>query len=502
LSEGKAAAVKVLLALVAVVLCHVQAEPGGGLYTKTVADTAPPNVVVILADDLSTSTLADTLAHGWMPNLQSGVIDQGMTFTNHFVTDSLCSPSRATFLTGQHAHNHGVRTNVLPAGGVTKLDDSSTLATWLQAAGYRTGHVGKYLNGYGSDTDPSPKDDPTYLPPGWDDWQAITTPDRMFDYTVNDNGSLVSYGSAAADYQTDVLATRALDFITDAEQNDAQPFLLVVATQAPHQEVGFLCGLNVGVIAPLPPAPRHAGMTDALPLPMSPSLNELNVTDKPAWVKAFPLLTLPQKQCLRTAHRNRVGSMLAVDDLVGALTTQLQDLGELGDTVVVFTSDNGFLLGEHRLNSKQQAYEEAVRVPLYVRAPGMLGAQVAQQLVANVDLAPTLAELAGATPGLVMDGRSFAPILQDPGFGPWRTTLLIEHEKVGGRLVPPSYAAVRSSQHLWVEYSTEDRELYDLAADPFQLVSQHANPSYAAVRAQLRQALGVLSACVGAGCWL
>jgi len=462
-----------------------------------------PNVVIVMTDDLSHGTLNDAIAHNWMPNLKASVIDQGLTFANSFVGDSLCCPSRATLLSGQYSHNHGVRTNVLPGGGVTLFNDASTMATWLQAAGYRTGLVGKYLNGYGGNLTGSPKDDPTYIPPGWDDWQATTVPDKMFNYTVNDNGVLVAYGAAPADYQTDVLALRAVDFITEAEANDAQPFFLLVTPQAPHQETGFVCSLNVGSIGPLAPAPRHAGMTATLPLPQGPSFNETNVVDKPAWIDGvFGLLTQGQQNCLRTSHRNRVGSMLAVDDLVGVLLAALTTNGELADTLIVFTSDNGFLLGEHRVSAKQQAFEEAIRVPLYVRGPGVpLG--TAHQLVLNVDLAPTITELAQATAALTQDGRSLVPVLQDPAFGPWRTHFLVEHQKAGGNLVPPTYAAVRSATHKWVDYAPlVDRELYDLVADASEMTSQHENPAYVSVKQALKLALVGLKACAGSSCWI
>lgn len=492
----------IVLFLLSAVITACASAP---VAAKQTADGAtPPNILLVLTDDLSHGTLGAALVNNWMPNLKSAVIDQGMTFQNFYIADSLCCPSRATLLTGQYSHNHGVRTNVPPLGGVVALNDSSTLATWLRAAGYRTGLVGKYLNGYGLNADPSsPKDNPTYVPPGWDDWQGVTVPDQMFNYAINDNGVLQAYGSQPSDYQTDVLAARAVAFIDESEANDAQPFLLLVTTQAPHQETGFLCSLNVGSIGPLAPAPRHAGQTANLQLQAGPSFNESNVSDKPTWIKGnFSLLTAPQIDCLETGHRNRVGSLLAVDDLIGTITAALQTAGELGNTLIVFCSDNGFLLGEHRVNSKQQAFEEAIRVPLYVKGPGVVAQAVAQQLVVNVDLAATFVELAQATAGLMQDGRSFAPILQDPAFVPWRSHVLIEHVKSGGAVVPPDYSAVRTTQYKWVEYANGEKELYDLTNDPGELVSQHANPAYFAVKDALRPILNLLRTCAGATCWL
>jgi arylsulfatase A-like enzyme len=199
-------------------------------------------------------------------------------------------------------------------------------------------------------------------------------------------------------------------------------------------------------------------------------------------------------------HRGRVETMMAVDDLLGTLVAKLQADAELADTVLFFTSDNGFMLGEHRVAAKQQAYEDAIRVPLYAKGPGVSGPVTAHQMVLNVDLAPTILELAQATAGLVVDGHSLVPVLQDPTFGPWRSHFLIEHDKISSFPVT-DYAAVRSAQYLWVEYADGQRELYDLATDPHELTSQHANPAYGSVKFALRQVLSSLRTCAGSSCW-
>jgi N-acetylglucosamine-6-sulfatase len=192
--------------------------------------------------------------------------------------------------------------------------------------------------------------------------------------------------------------------------------------------------------------------------------------------------------------------MMAVDDLIGNVISELQATGEMADTLLVFTSDNGFLLGEHRLTKKHQAFEEAIRVPLYVSGPGVAVQRTATQRVVNTDLAPTILELAQAPAGLPGDGRSLAPILADPGFAPWRSYFLIEHAQVSDSPVT-EYAAVRSDQHLWVEYADGQRELYDFTTDLPQLTSQHANHAYNSVKTTLRQKLQVLRSCAGNGCW-
>lgn len=468
--------------------------------TPQAAPTAP-NIVIIMTDDLSLGVLNAGIANGWMPNLTNSIIDKGTTFGNSFVADSVCCPSRASFLTGQQTHNHHVLTNdYLAGGGVTKLNDASTLATWLQDVGYRNGIVGKYLNGYGQNLSPSPKDDPTYIAPGWDDWQVLLG-GSMYNWQMNDNGTIVTYGSQPSDYQTDVLATRAADFISESDAgNDAQPFFLWVTTGAPHGQGDNSCVMNWGLLTFSQPAVRHSGLAATLPLPQGPSFNESDLSDKPTWItNNYPSLTAAHINCLLTTHRNAVETMMAVDDLIGTVVAELQATAELNNTVLVFASDNGFLLGEHRLNAKQVAHEEAIRVPLYIRAPGIPGPQSAQQMTVNVDLAPTIVELAQATAGLTMDGRSFVPLLQNPGLS-WRSSFLIEHRKVSSTLVP-DYAAIRDARYVYIEYKNGESELYDLVRDPYELVSKHNSPGYGGIKTALKQKLNGLKRCTGNTCW-
>lgn len=457
---------------------------------------AVPNIVVIMTDDLNVNALNDGIANGWMPNLKNSIIDHGITFTHSFLSNSLCSPSRATLLTGQTAHNHGVVHNSAPGGGFAAFNDTSTLPIWLQNAGYRTGLVGKYLNGYGLSNY-------TYVPPGWDDWQAAVDT-GSYNYSISDNGVLVTYGSESSDFYTDVYAARAVDFIRESDStNDAQPFFLEVTPNAPHLQGGISpCTTNVGRVFSILPAQRHTGIADNVPLPQFPSFNEADVSDKPTWLKNnHSLLKTSHIECLTTIHRDRVEAMMAVDDLIGRIVSELQTLGELADTVIVFTSDNGYLMGEHRAFQKVNPYEESIRAPLYVRGPGVASQQSALQMVTNVDLAPTLVELAQATAGLVTDGRSVVPILRDPGYAPWRSCFLVEHTNAGGNDIIPTYAAVRAGQYKWVEYMSGERELYDLEADPYELTSQHNNVAYRSVRNTLKQMVSILEDCSGSTCW-
>lgn len=512
----------------------------GGLALCTasaaVIDADPPlrpNIVVIMADDLDVGSLQRMINLGLMPNLQRYLVGEGIGFTNSFVTNSLCCPSRATFLSGRYAHNTGVLTNHPPLGGITRFNDRNTLATWLQAAGYRTGYVGKYLNGYGiadhTGDGNFDLEDLTYVPPGWTDWQALLDTGlstyRVYNYSINDNRTLVAHGDAPEDYQTDVLAQRAARFIRDAEQVDDMPFFLAVMPLAPHVEV------IPGIIKFEPyqevwkwdirPAPRHESTVNVT-LPNPPSFNEADISDKPAWLQPGrprfrPPLTLTDYAYLTRKYRHRLESMRAVDDLIGTVVDALGAAGELDRTVIIFTSDNGFLHGEHRMAEKRAAYEESIRVPLYVRIPGVIGGRTHSQLVTNNDLAPTIAEFAGTTPGQPVDGVSFIPVLQ--GQVEWRKRFLVEHldSLAGDAEDMPTYAAVRSLwtspngpvNVLFLEYDNPDKdgntntpEFYDLDRDPYQLQSLHAssNPLRIFQARVLSGATAALKTCAGAGC--
>lgn len=492
-----------------------------------------PNIVVIMADDLDVGSVERLLALGMMPHLKRYLIDEGVTFKNSFVTNSLCCPSRATFLTGQYAHNTGVLTNIPPTGSITAFNDSQTLATWLQAAGYRTSHIGKYLNGYGTADHNGDgmldERDLHYIPPGWTDWQGLLDTGlstyRVYNYWINDNGTLVQHGDAPEDYQTDVLAQRAARLIEGAEQTDDVPFFLVVTPIAPHVEIFP----GITKFAPYPevwkwdirPAPRHEGTVN-LAVPIPPSFNEADMSDKPAWLQPGqpryrPPLTWADYFFLNRQYRHRLESLRAVDDLIGRVVAALRATGELENTVILFTSDNGFLHGEHRMAEKLVAYEESIRVPLYARIPGVAGGMTIEQLVTNNDLAPTIAELAGATPDLIVDGASFVPLLN--GQSAWRKRFLVEHwdGPTGSVLDLPTYGAVRSLwaspngpvNVLYLEYDNPDKdgnfntpELYDIDRDPYQLDSLHAstNPLRIVQRMTLSMLLAALKSCAGVSC--
>jgi arylsulfatase A-like enzyme len=442
-------------------------------------DAGRPNLVVVLTDDQTVESLRV------MPQARHLIGDAGTTFANAFVSFPLCCPSRATLLTGQYAHNHGVRGNQPPGGGAGALDATETLAVWLQRAGYYTALVGKYLNGYGESTPPA-------VPPGWSRWLALVDPSTysFYGYTLSDDGRLVRRGDAAADYQTDVLAAAAEEVVR--ERAGRGPFFLLVAPVAPHLERSDARGRGT----PPRPAPRHAGRFADEPLPPKASFDESDVSDKPGSLRRLPRLQPAARDEVVRRYRAQLASLLAVDELVARLVGALQETGELERTLVVFTSDNGFFHGEHRIrDGKFLPYEEAVHVPLLVRGAGFPAGAVATQLVANVDLAPTLLAAAGAAAGRRLDGVPLQPLAADPRSGRGRALLLEGLE--GNRA---SYTAVRTERWLWVEYDDGGRELYDLARDPLQLRSRHAGKAFAAARVELAARLAELRDCAGEDC--
>ena len=439
-----------------------------------------PNVVILMTDD---QTLRSMRA---LPMTRALIGAAGATFANAFVNNPRCCPSRATFLTGQYSHNHGVLTNGPPGGGWWGLRGiRNWLPTWLRDAGYRTVHIGKFLNGYG-------RDDPLEIPAGWDEWYATVDPTtyRYFGATMNENGVL---RSASGQYATDVTARRATE-VVERLAPSANPFFLSVAFLAPHTGTPREPGDPIGLGTPAVPA-RHAGRFATARLPLAAAFNEADVSDKPAGLRRPPL-ALQTVAAIEHLYRQRLESLLAVDEAVVSITDALRAAGELERTLIVFTSDNGYMTGEHRLaHGKAQVYDPAVRVPLLVRGPGIPPGVRPRQLATNADLAPTILDAAGVAPGRPQDGRSLLPLARDSRSGRGRA-LLIEVWR-GTRL---RSSAVRTPRWLYAEHRRSGRELYDMARDPEQLQSLHSAPSHAAVRAALASTLRALRDCRGRTC--
>jgi arylsulfatase A-like enzyme len=468
---GLAAAVAVFVALTA-----------GAAVPGRAAAPAPaparPNVVVLMTDDQTVESVRV------MANVRARLARQGTSFANSFAVYPLCCPSRATYLTGQYPHNHGVMGNAPPAGGSAKLDHSNTVAVWLQRAGYHTVHLGKFLNGYGRDATPR-------IPPGWTEWYGSLDPStyRFYDYTLHENGTDVTYGNAPADYQTDVYATKAVQLVRRLAPR-ARPFFLSVAFLAPHSGGPRESDDPPNMATPVP-APRHRDRFAQEPLPRPPSFNEADVSDKPESIRRRPLLGPGVQAAVTENYRQRLESLLAVDEAIGRILDALAATGELGRTLVVFTSDNGFFHGEHRVRQgKILVYEPSVRVPLILRGPGVARGHEAHGLVGNIDLAPTIVDAANARAGRRLDGRSLLPLARNPEPRPARD-LLLETQQ---------YAAIRTPRYVYVEHATGERELYDLAADPDQLESRAGHRGFEQVEADLAARLARLRTCAGAAC--
>jgi N-acetylglucosamine-6-sulfatase len=443
----------------------------------SLAQTASkPNILFILTDDMKASDLDH------MPNTQRLLVNQGVKFTKAWVTRSLCCPSRATILRGQYTHNHKVWVHVGPEGGFQQFYnyglETSTIATWLHAGGYETVLIGKYLNRYGNGTST------THVPPGWDKWYAWEGMYGGTSYKINENGNIATYQRSQI-HDTDLHAKTAIDFIRNTA-GDGTPFFMYLAPNAPHHPAYF--------------APRHASMFTTTPLPKPSSFNEADVSDKPKWVQNKPRLSSTEVSSLTDFYRNRLRALQSVDEMVERLVETLSATGELSNTYIVLTSDNGIYLGEHRLTEKAAAYNAAPRIPLVIRGPGVSQGVTRSQMALNNDLAPTFASWAGVTPPAFVDGRSLAPLLSANPPASWRTAFLVEHRRTPEEFAYvraiPNYSAVRTARYDYVEYETGEKELYDLNADPTELTNIYASAS-PALLSNLRARLDALKSCAG-----
>ncbi len=457
------------------------ALPPGGPGAET-----RPNIVYVLADDLSWDLLR------YMPQVRRMQRD-GMTFRQFIVSDSLCCSSRATILTGAYPHNTQVLSNTRPEGGYWAFRKYGALkrsvAIALQRAGYRTALMGKYLNGY--------QPFRTGPDPGWDEWLGSSRGYGGFGYKLSDNGRAVLAGHRPRDYLTDLIARRAAGFIRRSAGR--HPFFITVAPYTPH--------------APSVPAPRHRRMFRGLRLPRGAAFNA-RTTDPPTWLGQRPPLTDARKELLRRNRRMRARSVQAIDEMIGRIRAALRKAGVARNTFLVFGSDNGYHLGEHRLMAgKRTAFDHDVRVPLIVVGPGVRAGGATSAVTGTIDLAPTFEAWARAPADPRRDGRSLTALL-DGGRPPkrWRRALLIEHTDPGAvagdpdiqgwaQGMPSSYTALRTRHTTYVEYANGDREFYDRRRDPGELHNR-AHRLTRARRAALSAALARNRHCRGAAdCW-
>jgi len=493
------AAALVAVVVLAAGLLVATGEPAGAKFQQR------PNIILIVTDDQTLTQLSEAT----MPDTLELLGAQGTTFTNAIATTPLCCPSRASMITGQYGHNNGVLANA--AGYQDLRNKGSVLPAWLQRAGYRTAHVGRWLQGYKKDG----------VAPGWDEWFTLGESRTYFDYDVSVDGESAHFGKGRRDYLTRVLNQAALRVVREQARRRG-PFYLQLDQLAPHSD--GIKGENAGAClhSAIPPSRAPAGFETA-ELPKPPSFDEDDVSDKPSFVSALPPLNPAQIAELERQHRCRLASLPPVDEGVRRIVETLRDVGELDNTAIAFVSDNGFFFGEHRVpNEKYLAYEESLRLPLLIRFPAAVatpGATVSAP-VANIDLAPTILDLAGASPCArggcrVMDGRSLVGLAQGGASGwPSERGLAIELVRKGVRpstTLPCSYAGVRVAKQVYVEYSSvpnaagqcvpgAEFEHYDLAADPFQLhnlfPAQPGSPT-AMAQAMLSQRVAELRDCSG-----
>jgi N-acetylglucosamine-6-sulfatase len=442
------------------------------------------NVVLILADDLSMN-----LVHA-MPEVQR-MMEEGLSFSNYFVSNSLCCPSRASLFTGKFPHNTGVLANVGPSGGLHSFDENEnpqhTFATALSSHGYMTAMLGKYMNGYHPGEHGPAR--------GWTHWAVAGNGYGEYDYWLNHDGQMVRHEHDDEDYLTDVLSRMGDDLI---RSNANRPFLIELATFAPH--------------APYTPARRDLGKFLDARLPRTPAFGARPGPDAPAWLRDVPPLGAADIRKLERTYRRRLQAVQAIDRLIKRVRESLASQ-RIGDkTYVIFTSDNGYHLGEHSLRSgKKTAFDHDIHVPLVVVGPGVPRGRAVDAIVQNIDLCPTFRDLGGLDNGEPLNGKSLVPFLRGREPQGWRDAAFIEHLRESGpgdpdaqspfNADPPSYHALRRAHDLYVEYEGGAREYHDLGRDPYEL-DNTARALAEPKRQHLHQALEAMRTCKTATeCW-
>ena len=485
-----------LFLLGAVGLLGLDAEPAPAALGDPLEPPAP-NVILITTDDQPAATVTPEA----MPNVTGLLRPNGSTFSNYVVTTPLCCPSRATTITGQYGHNNGVLQNEY---GLLR-HKTNVLPVWLQAAGYQTAHVGKFLNGYADFTGSDEE-----VAPGWDLWFTQFEKKSYYNWKASKNGKSKFYGLEDSDHLTDVTSDRAVNW-TRKLVRDPEPFYMQLDYYAPHGASGRDDRCRAGPI----PAPRDEGLFDAGILPEPPSFNEANVSDKPGFIQAKSQFDAETEGQIRRRYRCTLESLRGVDRGIGKIYSQIERAGELDRTIFIFTSDNGYFFGEHRIDrGKAFPYEENLRMPLTMVVPaeyrgdGELVNEV-DELTANLDLAPTILELAGVDPCKspancrTLDGRSLLPLIGGEGSRPAEREILIEIGEC-------NYRGLRTDRQIFLQYFTvaqetngcvpAEAEHYDLEDDPYQLENLYPAPDPspdADSQAELSGRIEDLRACAG-----
>ena len=533
-TAGAAASFASAALLIVVLATTAQARP------VKAAEDGRPNILVVMTDDMAATDVA------LMPNVQRLLAGKGTTFADAIDSFPLCCPARATFITGQYAHNHRVNGNFHPYGWYGMKGRKNILPAWLQQAGYRTALIGKWLNGYGA------LDAHGEVPAGFDIWRGLLDVSAYdyFNFVMNRDGKLRSWGDGdfarklvefanievipgphsveeifawleevfgprpysywgaenPQDYSPDVTG-KVTENLVAAERKKKKPFFIWWAPAAPHRE--DVSTTLMGRPGPDPrPAPRHAEQSAGYTLPQPPSFNEADISDKPSNMRdaARPMSDAQIAQ-LQLDYEGRAGSLLAVDDHVAKLVEVLRSTHQLKNTMIVFLSDNGWLQGEHRITGdKFLPYEESLRVPLIIRGPGVPADRTVHGQVSNIDLAPTLVDVAKANAGRKMDGVSLMPTIRDHKRRPDRVLEIEALAPLFEGDIPINawdqpYTGVRTDRYTYVVWTeTGERELYDREIDPYQLTNLAGDPAYTAIREHLEKKLAKLADCRGDAC--
>jgi N-acetylglucosamine-6-sulfatase len=532
--RGSLVAAGAAVLLLATLTPGAQARPGGA------GGKGKPNILVVMTDDMASTDVP------FMPNVQRLIAGKGTTFADAVDSFSLCCPARATFNTGQYAHNTGVAGNFWPYGWYGMADRQNILPAWLKRAGYRTALIGKWLNGYGA------QDAHGEVPAGFDIWRGLLDVSAYdyYNFEMNANGSLLTWGDAdfarklvqfasiealpheqtvqailaqlqavfgkppysywgaqnPADYSPDVTG-QITNQLVAAQRKSKKPWFIWWAPAAPHREDVSTTLMGRPGDDPRPPA-RYEQLSKSFQLPRPPSFNEADISDKGSPVtKATHPLTPQEIAQLQLDYEGRGGSLRAVDDGVGNLVRTLKRTGQLKNTLIMFLSDNGWLQGEHRIpGDKYLPYEESIRVPLILRGPGVPKGKTIHGQVANIDFAPTLLDAAHAKAKRRMDGVSLLPGLRKakklPKFAIELEALRPLFEgNIPNNAWDRPYRGVRTDRYTYVVWSeTGEEELYDRQADPYELTNVASNPAYAGIKAQLQTKLAQLDHCSGRSC--
>jgi arylsulfatase A-like enzyme len=432
-----------------------------------------PNVVILLTDDQTLEMMR------YMPITLGRLANHGLSFSNAVVPNSVCCPSRASILTGNHSSTTGVWDNVGRHGGfgafARSAGDRSTIATWLHDAGYETGFFGKYLNEYGTITGGR------YKPPGWDEWMAYTFP-GYHDYVLANidregRPTTTRFAGPSSPYSPTFLAEKAVDFIEGV--SPTSPLFVFYAPFDPHKAPGKARAI---------PASQDRGTYSDLEPLRPPSFDEADVSDKPSWIRGEPRIDRAAAAKLHEKRVSMIEALQAVDRAVGDIVQALADHNRLDNTLIAFLSDNGYLFGEHRDEGKNSPYDSATRVPMIIRYdPLVANPGISEENAMNIDLAPTIADVAGIPDVPATDGVSLKPILLDPTTDV-RGAFLLE----GGDLTPsghPSYCGARNERFMYVRYADGQSEFYDYQSDPYEL-NNRIDAGRRGIRSKIRRLRG------------